>query len=555
MARMFPNRLDPETESRAERILYRAFERDLPDGVAVFHSVAWQSREQHRAARDGEADFVIVHPDYGVLVLEAKSGMIDYDGRSGEWLQNDHTMRDPFEQAMRSMHLLKQVLESEAGWHSRNLVYAHGVAFTDVVAGDTDLLLKAPRDIIIDKRDVQDVDRSVRRLFQHYRQPGRIYDTLRRGDFDFLENMLAPVRRLRSLMAVDITEEAEQFVELSREQYQILDFLAWQPRAAIAGCAGSGKTMIAAEKARRLAGQGWRVLLTCYNRNLAGFLRDDYLAQRPDTLDVEHFHAIAFRLVQRYGIPVDVGKMDTAQRQLFFDEKLPELLIDAVEHMPEKYDAIVVDEGQDFADNWLYALQILLKDPDKGTYYTFFDDNQNIYGGSQRIAELGQAGYPLSKNFRNTQKIHAVVQTFYRGEHDIEPRGPEGRDVVIQTYDTENDHLTCLRKTLHRLINEQDVDPADIVILTPRSPDRSALGRVGRVGHFRFTNNWELNDFEVFYTSIHSFKGLESPVIILTELDADNRHLVDELLYVGCSRARHHLEVICHSSLADRFGG
>jgi hypothetical protein len=281
---MYPNRLDPLTDSRAEETLYSLFRDQLPDSYHVFHSVAWQSRHGDRGARDGEADFVIVHPEQGILVLEAKSGVIRYDGHQGKWFQNNREMtKDPLQQAQRSLyHLLEKTLPEEPNWRQYDIVYGHAVAFPEVVAPDRALLLKAPRPILLDKRDLQHMQRWIENAFAHYRgkrQPERID----RYGMQVLLDLLAPVRELRSLLGVDIAGEVAEFVQLRERQYRVLDLLSQMPRAAIAGCAGSGKTMLAAEKARRLANRGWKVLLTCYNRNLAEFLEYEYLSERPKT--------------------------------------------------------------------------------------------------------------------------------------------------------------------------------------------------------------------------------------------------------------------------------
>ncbi|MFN2135595.1 MAG: ATP-binding domain-containing protein, partial [Candidatus Promineifilaceae bacterium] len=344
----------------------------------------------------------------------------------------------------------------------------------------------------------------------------------------------------------------KEFIRLTEEQFSLLDFLQGTPRAAIAGCAGSGKTLLAAEKARRLAIQGWRVLLTCYNRNLATFLRDDYMRNRPPSLEIANFHQLATTLVKRSGQRPPGRFAGSSEQSRYFAETLPEQLVDAADILGPQFDAIVVDEAQDFQQNWWTPLQFLLPEPDNSTFYIFYDDNQNIYGGLRQVKNLAQT-YPLTKNFRNTQRINDVVEHFYNSDHTITAVGPEGRDVPLLVYRDDRAMIEHLRKTLHNLINVNEVDTRDIVILTPVSAGKSALSRAGRLGSFLLTRNWDTDYNEIFYETIHSFKGLESPVIILTEIAADISSKADELLYVGCSRARNHLVVICHEDAQELF--
>jgi hypothetical protein len=553
MARMYPNTLNPDTDSSAERMLFPKFKTELPDSYHVFHGVAWQSLHSRGGARDGEADFVIIHPEQGILVVEAKGGQIRYDGRSGQWLQNHHSMKDPFEQAKSSRYHLKRTLQENHYWEKRDIVYAHAVAFPDVVVREDSLTLQSPKVLILDKRDFEEnVHNWVKKVFAHYRGEGH-RDSFDQSGVDYLINLLAPIRELQSLMGVDIRAEAAEFVRLTTAQYKILDFLAWQSRAAIAGCAGSGKTMLAAEKARRLAVQGWRVLLTCFNVNLANFLREDYLAERPGSLEIGNFHKVATDLVRRSGQRVKHHFPSDGARQDYFSNELPEQLVTALDQLGPQYDAIVVDEAQDFLENWWLPLQMLLEEPDEGTFYLFYDDNQNIYGGIKQVKNLAQA-FPLVENCRNTKKIHQMVRNFYQSDHSITALGPDGREVSVISYADVSGLAKALRITLHQLVNEEEIDPTDIVILTPCSIEASAMSRLGPLGRFHLTTNWNVDYNEIYYATIHSFKGLESPVVILAELDNRKTLMTDELVYVGCSRARHHLIILCHESSAARLG-
>jgi hypothetical protein len=89
MARMVPNRLDTETQSHTERLLFEGFRDELENSDTVFHSVHRQSLDGEGRSCDGEADFVIAHPSRGVLVTEAKGGDIRNDPRTGEWTSID----------------------------------------------------------------------------------------------------------------------------------------------------------------------------------------------------------------------------------------------------------------------------------------------------------------------------------------------------------------------------------------------------------------------------------------------------------------------------------
>jgi len=97
-----------------------------------------------------------------------------------------------------------------------------------------------------------------------------------------------------------------------------------------------------------------------------------------------------------------------------------------------------------------------------------------------------------------------------------------GRAVEVLKYQTEGDLKRLLRKQIHHLVREEQVDPEDIVILTPRAPHRSALRHMGMLGEFSL-NDTPDGSGEIFWTNIYQFKGLESPVVILVEIGNRSR--------------------------------
>src|SRR5207247_660554 len=212
-------------------------------------------------------------------------------------------------------------------------------------------------------------------------------------------------------------------------------------------------------------------------------------------------------------------------------------------------DAVIVDEGQDFRENWWLSLQCLLRDSDNGILYIFYDDNQNLYQPNQHIP-LETAPFPLIENCRNTQIIHDFIRQFYRADHSTIARGPVGRSVDIQRYDSKDELKRYLRRQLHRLIVEQEVPADEIVVLTPHARDHSVLWKLGSFGNIQLVDHPTGASGEVFCTTIHEYKGLESPVIILTEIEPDWAPELKKLLYIGASRACNHLIMIVNNTLS-----
>lgn len=555
MARMYPARPRVETKSQAELKLYHAFREALPDDYVVFHSVAWLARDPRSGAQDGEADFVVAHPARGVLVLEVKGGRITYDGAAGRWYSNEHSIQDPFEQARGNKHSLLAKLKDLPYWRSRWLTIGHAVAFPDVVV-KRDLRLDAPHEIILDARDLMALRAWLDAAFAYYAARDTQAGGPGPGGVDELIRLLSPSWELRSPLGVEFAGEEEAIIRLTEEQFGLLDFLSDHRRVAISGCAGSGKTTMAVEQARRLGGQGFRVLLTCFNRHLAEFLGGSLSWP----VEVMHFHRLCSRKQQLaweqcdiMGTPKPLGDLVqlASKDQGYWDTRLPEALMTAAEVLGPQYDAIVADDGQDFRPNWWIPLLCLLQDPDHGIFYVFYDDNQNIYKTEGNLPS-GLERYTLSVNCRNTQHIHRTFVPFYRGRKLPSARGPEGRKPEAIFYTSEQVLKRELQSNLHRLVFEEDVPTEDIVILTPRSRTTSTLWRWPNVGNLRLTDRWPPGPNQVYCTSVYLFKGLESPVVILAELSPRDSNL-EALLYVGFSRARNHLIILAEDGLPEHI--
>jgi hypothetical protein len=225
----------------------------------------------------------------------------------------------------------------------------------------------------------------------------------------------------------------------------------------------------------------------------------------------------------------------------FFRYELPESLIDALEATDKRYDALIADEGQDFLTTWWIPIQELLHLPDEGAFYIFFDDNQKIYIREHEFPFPGPL-FPLTENCRNTKTIHKAVMAFYQGEYNPTALGPDGRNPEIVRV-SEGPELNVLKTVLKRLVHEQNVLPEDIVVLSPVSASNSLVKEGQTIGHL--TLSWhDSGEQKIRCSTIHAFKGLESPVIVLIEVNKAHTGTRDELLYVALSRARNHLVLI-----------
>jgi hypothetical protein len=535
------------TDSSAERRLYEGFLEQLGDEYVVYHSVDWVLANGGERA-EGEADFVIAHPVDGVLVLEAKGGRLAYDPATRRWRQTGRTgshvlEEDPFHQARDEMHSLRKILSAQDGWSRWMPSYGYGLATPDGTY-DADAHPAAPREVVIDRDDMDRLAERVPEVMRYWRRPGRRFGA---EGMEALARALGFAVEIRTPLKLEFDEEDRKIVELTDDQAWILAFISHRQRALVTGPAGSGKTVLAIQIARRMAEAGRPTLLTCFNKMLGEYLRRS--TEGVEHLDVMHFHELCVRTAREAGFGLPAASVEPGSP--YFERELPDRLAEAAEVLGPRYDAMVVDEAQDFREVWWPSLLALHRRPDDGPLYLFADDNQNLYGGALPVADGDARCPPLPANLRNTRAIHDFVSVFYEGGARSLGKGPPGRPPEILGYRHDDDLAHLLAVVLHNLVEGEHVPLEDIVVLTPSGKDKSRLRARERVDGFRLSDT--VRPGTVLTASVHGFKGLERPVVILAELGDKHEEDLAPYVYVGGSRARNHLIVLAAEPTARRL--
>ncbi|MFN8420052.1 MAG: NERD domain-containing protein [Anaerolineae bacterium] len=323
MAQIFPNKLNlEETPSRAERRLFDLFRNCLDDQYSVFHSRALQAKNPDIGIADREIDFIIAHPNRGLLVIEVKGGQITADERSGTWLQNGKPMKKtPVRQVRSAMYDLQKKLKEITATRNFDYSMSYVLALPDIHLAH-DLTTDAPRAIVLDKADCTEktIASAIENIHRYYNRrsfPGG-------AAIRALTSVLAPLHVLTSRLAQDFEEEEGTIKVLTEEQFDVLLDLQKSPRYLITGCAGSGKTMLAFEKARRLKEQGKRVLLVYYTSALARWMTEN----APEGVEVMYFHELCRKLVKIF-TPNPLPDFNAATQDAgdYYDGILPESVV------------------------------------------------------------------------------------------------------------------------------------------------------------------------------------------------------------------------------------
>ena len=429
MAKLFPTLNPADISNRGERTVARALVEHLPNRVEVFHGFNWLRRNRAGTIVEGECDFVLLDSEHGLLFVEVKGGSLVFDGR--EWVrivrgEERQINKDPFAQAQLGMYHIVKLVKNQFGRAGDNLPFTYGfaVAFPDCrVTGQ--LPPSILPELILDAARLRQVDHSIRRIFRSFNRAD--HRALTDRSVESVRAALFPKYRLIPVMWRKIEDQEERLQRLTDAQQGILDILANQTRAAIQGVAGSGKTILALAKAQAIARAGTRTLFLCYNRPLKDWLRNAVSESLGDNLVIENYHGLTDVLCRQAG--VSLWEMGDTHDKAFWNDVAPEALMQACERLgPEhKFDALVVDEGQDFHELWWASLESVFRDSDdKACFYVFHDPNQNLYVERPSLPpELGKP-YVLPENCRNTVRIAEHCASLVGQEGKSRDGAPEG---------------------------------------------------------------------------------------------------------------------------------
>jgi hypothetical protein len=565
MATCFPEPARAASESKAELELFRSLGEQLGPDFVVLHSVAWIARPGGAGPREGETDILILHPKHGLLVVEVKGGRVSLDYRDRTWKSTDrhgveHEIKNPFDQARRGKFSILEKINENRAWKKLAIgrfMVGYAAFFPDV--GDADRLRgpDAPGELIGDRGDLSALSAWVNQAFGYWAAGEGPVRPIGRNGIDVLVALFARAATTRPLLSARIADEDTARLTLTERQASILDVLRRQRRVMIAGGAGTGKTLIAREKATRLAAEGLRTLMVCYNRGLADHLREQ--SAGIEGLDVATFHQVCHRWIAKAKERLGRDLLSDARNSMpgadEFHQQMPLALANAVDALGPRYDAIVVDEAQDFGDEYWLPLEMMLTKPDESMLYVFLDENQDIYRRSSNIPVPGEP-MVLDRNCRNTDAIHSAAYRHYRGA-PVEPPQISGVAVECLVAADLAAQAKAIGGVVTRLITDEAVVPHDIAILLCDPSDR--LERERALQNLPLPKTAKLGRIEDFekerltVDTVARFKGLERGVIILWAFDSPNLSADRETFYVGMSRAKSVLYLCGTRTACDRL--
>ena len=532
MAIMIPETPREFNANSKEGLMFESLNK-LPGEYYVVHSLKMTDFTKNDL-KTREVDFLIFHPQKGILSLECKGGFPQYV--NGEWKNGNGTPMGhggPYRQSSSAMHAIEESMKLAGCGPMLNRCRMYfGVWFPSLTKENLrhqDLPPEADLSITLTMEDVADPLPAIERIFSinRYRDGKPVEQKLNQAETNFLlTRFICPQFKIVPTIMETRAEANIRFHKLLDEQYKLLEFLEDQPVAVINGAAGTGKTWVALEKARRHAQDGDEVLFLCYNK----FLQKALEKQTRKYPGIHVYTIDGFACMICNTTESDYALLNKKLQKMFMEDDFP-------------YQHIIIDEGQDFGQdaiekNGILQLlcDIVTADEDKhGTFYAFYDKLQKIQGDKiPQCIEEADCRLTLTRNCRNTENIAKTSLAPVTGrEPKMFPLAIPGKAARIAFCESKEDVIAKTDEAIQGLKAEND---GETVILTCETTGSTILAD-------QIVNNKYKGKYTI--TTCRRFKGLEADNIILVDVNA-NTFNKDEVLrfYVGASRAKLGLAII-----------
>ncbi|MGU3435083.1 NERD domain-containing protein [Actinomycetes bacterium M1A6_2h] len=522
---------NPQLVNGAEKAVWKALHAQLGE-----HDFVAANQRVTDRGKDHEIDFVVALDGLGVVCLEVKGGQVSHDGQS--WLQRrggDDVRIDPVNQVLGASYSLRDYVEKDPRWTQGRVRWDHVVVFPNAEVPADFARPDCPRWRIIDRTQMDQLLPTLQKLLSNKESNQRNLSDRGVGE-------LAATLSGRGLPQKDVLARAlaneDEVNALTDQQAVILDAIRLLRRVEVRGGAGSGKTFLAVEQARRLTKSGQRVALLCYSHGLASYLRrlTSTWPWKERPAYVGEFHALGMQWGAASGPDESVRTASSVQ---FWEQDLPEQMVRLAGDLEwgHRFDSVVVDEAQDFADPWWHPVVESLRDSEGGGLYLFSDEAQRVFD-RQGTPPLQLVPIVLDHNLRNTRQIASCFTPL--AGHRMRLLGGDGPEVTMVACSVEN----ALDRADDQIDELLDLGwrPEDLAMLTTGSRHPEQVSRQNE-GHEAYWNSfWDTE--QVFYGHVLGFKGLERRAVVLAVNASGNRDRSRERLYVGLSRARDQL-VVC----------
>lgn len=575
--------IKPDSKSTAEWAIFR-----IAQTLGPAWDV-WMNRHLVFTSRTGgainhEVDCILYHRDYGMLIVECKGARIwtkyNEETRETEWYSGKNRLnRSPGEQVsalIAPLHeYMKEILEPAREGRMRKVRVQWAVCFSDMDSMEGIPSSEIPRKRALLRPDVINAKRFEKRLVEILETPVQA-----NGNMPFMNEYLDEdsLFRLRNFLdgqgekpdAGEIIKSTYEncFEEATEMQQMMMESISRNPRMRIEGVAGSGKSHMVVWDALRLSRIGKNVAIACYNDLLATELKQDVdKVISNDRIGVEKKYAqdggVSYGRVDVYAYSewcekyVRAAKLKidkSGDRSQYFDKELPQAFVKAQKILAKDkkkrekffYDAVIIDEGQDFASEWVDGFIGLLHNQEHGIVRFFYDPAQRLYASRNGIDNAQVESMPvmvLNRGFRSTKRILEWVRKNTGFRLQAFDNIVLGDAVKEMHYRDGSEQAQMLSARIDELMEKKKLSVSDILVVSMKSDRNSALKNITDERLvWNTSGDKSLVKDKINIVSVYRIKGLDATAVILVDLEepaeASKREDWKRCMLVGATRAK-----------------
>lgn len=542
MAQIYPQKEDLTDVPYSELRVYENLS-ELGSGFYVFHSVQWVKRGSKWKSTWKENDFLILNKKLGALVLEVKGGEIECHGTVFHQINTvTHEVslldpakkNDPLSQAIDGIYHYRKLVDTISPNLSDRFPIEAAVWFSSSeIANKKELFPLKYREVagaVLGDEDFKKGKQAIYDVFNFYQNQNKTDVT--DEEFQKILDLIATDFELITAPAARKGELDHAFLKLTNEQTGLLDYISEQKNATIQGVAGTGKTLIAKEAARRFGLDGHKVLFLCFNK----FLYIDLVHRYPYE-NVTYYNINTF--IARYRPGTDTSTADLRATELL-----------KIDWDDLEFDDVIIDEAQDFDNREIVYFKDLIELRD-GHFFVFYDKNQLLT--TREVPAWihdSECKLLLTKNCRNTREIALTSYNVIDVELNQKIMMVSGDQTSISFVRGES--IPIFARLLQRLTSDEyGYEYGDIVILSLKKESDSIMRDVNKIAGIPVLR--ERSNSSILFTTSKKFKGLESRVIIIIDIDESSFSGEDKKrnFYVACSRATQKLVLFVNANDAE----
>lgn len=522
MATMYPKDLSQYMPTDSERIVYQELKQQLPDSFSVFYSVKWSAYEQGRLVKS-ESDFIVESPDHGFLCLEVKGGSgVRVDGDT--WYLEDNTYGErrlncsPYDQAEKSMYYFRNYFSNRYNTSYRG-VFGAGVIFPFYAIGEDIHLSDRQKDSTIDCRDMNDLHKRIKRLFRMWSGASYGRRFYPKSQHDAFLELIRERIAISAAAGALVQYKESQLSVINRVQDNYVYFLNNVRQFYIRGGAGTGKTWIAMKMAKQEAQNSEkRVLFLCQSPHLANLVRE----MIGDTVTVLDTYSLFTQIID------DLSSFQPPYYSGLSYKLKSDIML---------FDAIFVDEAQDFTYEWAMLIRKLLSDPIESRLGIFYDDVQVLredsFGDGFGIAEKP---FLLRENIRNTANIYNWTAEKTRLGTDVIANPVEGPTPQTEVINDQRQMIHYLEVFFRRYLEDEHLSNGSLAVVVDDVDRFMGLFPDG-IAKWKFTRKPIEQEDEIIVFSVAEIKGLEADMVLYIhgEDSSENEN------YIAYTRAKYYL--------------